>query len=179
MTVPARRLLGLAACGLALPCLVIAPVAVDAAKPKSVKPKAGNYQGFARVFQNPKSIIFQVPSSRKGPMEVGLPGCSSSANSPRVRATPPMKAKISKKGKISGKATIRTRQPPEVPGPYEALYDHTLKISGRFKTKTRAEGKLSIKVTYGTVLKGTETPAGRGFGRTCNTGSVKWAAKRQ
>lgn len=158
--------------------LVAAPVAVDAAKPKSVKPKAGNYLGFARVSQAPKSVFLQVPSSRKS-VEVGFPACSSSADTPRVRGTPSMKAKVSKKGKIKGEAAIRQRRPPEIPGPYEGLYDYTLKISGRFKTKTRAEGKLSIKVTYGTVLKGTETPAGRGFGRTCNTGSVKWAAKRQ
>jgi hypothetical protein len=177
VTAPARRLSILAACALALPCLFTAPVAVDAAKPKSVKPKAGDYVGFGRVTRNPKGISFRVPSSRKSMQEVRFPACSENGGHV-VSGAPPMTAKVSKKGKIKGTASLRSRVEFEI-GPYEEIRDWTLKINGRFKQAHRAKGRLSITVRYFKVHKGTETPVAGGGDATCNTGSVTWGAKRQ
>ena len=178
MTAPARRLSILAACALALPCLVTAPVAVDAAKPKSVKPKKGDYLGFARVPRNPKGVSFRVPSSKKSLQQVQFPGCSENADGHKVAGAPPMTAKVSKKGKIKGTASLRSRVDFEI-GPYEEIRDWTLKINGKFTQAHRAKGRLSITVRYFKVHKGTETPVAGGVARTCNSGSVTWGAKRQ
>ena len=173
-TPSARRLLALVACGVPLVCLVLAPAAVNA-----VKPKSGNFRGTAEVPPHPKnnrSVSFRVPSSKKSLRDVRFPSCDSN-----TRGVPAMKkAKVSEKGKIKGEASIRERIQPEVPGPTEQLRDWTLKITGKFTKTPKAKGRLSVTVRYRTVLNGTETPPPlNARDNTCRTGSVTWKAGRQ
>ena len=161
--------------------LVAVPVAVDAAKPKPVKPKAGTYSGYAKVTRNSKVIAFRVPASKRSLQEIQFPTCSPPNGGNRKPVDRTITAKVSRKGKIKGEASFRSRAEFEPGLPWDELQEWTLKINGRFTKANKAKGRLSMSVTAVKVHKGTETPATgpNAGGSSCNTGSVTWRASRQ
>ena len=138
----ASRLLIAVALALAL----LAPSAADAARPKS-----GKWSG---KVENGAELTFKVSKSRKRVKEFGvfaLPVyCFGSGLTTKVFAVPPVKVKRSGKFK-----TVF------VPKDEDGQAEGELELSGRFKTRKKASGKLKY------VRSG------------CSSGPLEWSAKKK